>query len=185
MTFMLPPTEKDTGWIKLSDVPNYTLRVRRKGDEVHIAIDNWSGVRIDLPVGFGVSDFDGTNWTVGPYIQFSTVSDHITRKKKSPLANASAQAYWNYEVNEKNDLQRAVGQVEINPKNELYLQGTYQSTIPWNGVVPQPNAGNPSIDFWMKKTQTDPQLNTGPSGISIYMSFLTFAPFPSTLPTGV
>lgn len=187
----------DTGWITISTNPNYNMAIRREGNEVLLNVDNWSGTKVILPVGFGLSKYDGVSTQAemeaqygsefsNSYIQFAVVSDLMNAPRKSPLANAEMQAYYNFPVGEKNDLNRAVGNIEINPLNEMYLQGTYQSSMTWNGNPPaQPTAHKPAKELWMKKGQTDPELNTSDSGISMVASFRTFSQYPTVLPTGV
>lgn len=175
----------DTGWITLSQNPNYLLMIRRDGDDVHVAIDNWSGIKIDLPVGFGFSDWDGTNFTHWQHVQFDTTSDHLVQKLIDPHPNNGVQNYWNYDTTVKNDLQRAVGQVELNPKNELYLMGTYQSTVDWGSGPATPKPRRPAQDLWFGRNITDPQADQKAGGISIYFSFKSQSPYPQTIPTSL
>lgn len=166
----------DTGWLTLQEAPLFVVKVRRHLNQVHLSIDNWSGVRFQLPVGFGGSDWDGTNYNDEIWLQFPVVSDQLSIKRPNSLSNPDANAFFHYPIESRQDLQRAIGNVELTPDNYFSLKGTDPNL---------PNGDANDVTHWLTRDSTDTQKNTGQHGISFYTSFLTHSDYPATLPSSL
>lgn len=151
-------------------IDTYGFIIRRINNEITITLDNWSGARIILPEGFRP-----LAWT-----QVSVVSDHVSWKRLS--GGAAVINFWRYLLNNKDDLQRAVGAIEISTNHEMYLYRSGERA----GEVATAQWG--LRDLWFKNQNwgdADKEKNQGRGGISHTFKFNTPEPFPLNLPPTV
>lgn len=177
------PVNADTGWLIYRNQPNASVSFRRVNNQVFINVDDWSGHLINIPYGFGFGELPPTSTDAQfkdlsqnvNYTGISVVSEHLKKRRVFANPNAPAKPYWDYDVNTKNDLQRAVGVVDINPKNEMYLASSNEDTL-WEIA----NV-NQRIPLWMKRNETDKFKKAEGVGISFQHSYLSKQPYPTDI----
>lgn len=177
------PFRSDTGWLIFRKTPNASISFRRINDQVFINVDDWSGHLVNIPYGFGYGELPPTATEAqfkdvsqnANYMGISVVSEHLKKRRTFRNPNAPAKPYWDYDVNSKNDLQRAVGVIDINPKNEMYLASSNEDTLWGTANV------NHRIPLWLKRNQTDKFLASKGTGVSFQHTYLSKQPYPTDI----
>lgn len=189
-------SHSDTGilpYIIYDDGGAVCTTLRRINDKVIINIDNWSGYPFYLPDWFWHTE----------YLQFEAISDVGTRIRRN-FTNTNNPAYslYTYPVDDRYDLGRLVGNVEIvpykywdgtiNPRHSfesdttgvnegmaaIWLQWTAEQSGAWTwprGKVP----------LWMilnrKYPNGNPKINQRWAGMSVYIEFYTAQQYPTDI----